>query len=303
MNNPIKWIVLVAALVALSAPSLARGGGGGMRGGGGARGGGSRGSYGGGASRPASSRGSVRNSRPASRPSSRPASRPSSRPAARPSTRPSSTAPRPSSTSARPSATGTRRSTGSPARPTQDFGRSANTGARLAAGAYLGSRMLPNGTGVGNSIQTLPAGSRSLSVGGSTYHYAAGTFYAAGARGYGVVRAPIGAVVARPLPGCTWRYWWGRRWYWYYGGVYYCDHDWEDYDDDDSDEEADQPDEVPPDPLEYEVTEATEGATLPYLPEGATAVDGQNLFVYEGTYYKPVMKDGEVAYQVVPKPE
>jgi hypothetical protein len=151
-------------------------------------------------------------------------------------------------------------------------------------------------------VTQLPANARSITAGDRNYHYAGGVFYAAAAGGYCVTRPPIGCVVPRPLPGGCWRYWWGSRWYWYYGGVYWCDHYW--YDDDDEDDDDDEPEEEP-DPQEFEVVEPTVGATVPYLPEGASAMEvgGVHYFMYEDTWYKPTLVDGEVAYEIVPKPE
>jgi hypothetical protein len=47
--------------------------------------------------------------------------------------------------------------------------------------------------------------------------------------------------------------------------------------------------------------EAPLGAIDPTLPPGATAttVNGQTYFVYNDTYYKPVLVNGATGYQVV----
>ena len=49
------------------------------------------------------------------------------------------------------------------------------------------------------------------------------------------------------------------------------------------------------------VVEPPLGAIVPTLPPGSTAttVNGQTCFVYNNTYYKPVLVNGATGYQVV----
>ena len=51
----------------------------------------------------------------------------------------------------------------------------------------------------------------------------------------------------------------------------------------------------------YVVVEPPLGAIVPTLPPGSTAttVNGQTYFVYNNTYYKPVLVNGATGYQVV----
>ena len=51
----------------------------------------------------------------------------------------------------------------------------------------------------------------------------------------------------------------------------------------------------------YVVVKPPLGAIVPTLPPGATAttVNGQTYFVYNDTYYKPVLVNGATGYQVV----
>jgi hypothetical protein len=52
------------------------------------------------------------------------------------------------------------------------------------------------------------------------------------------------------------------------------------------------------------VVEPPVGVTVPYLPDEADEqrVDGKTYFLYEGTYYRPYVSDGETIYQVVEDP-
>ncbi len=52
----------------------------------------------------------------------------------------------------------------------------------------------------------------------------------------------------------------------------------------------------------YVVVEPPPGAIVPTLPPGSTAatVNGQTYFVYNGTYYRPVLVNGATGYQIVP---
>jgi hypothetical protein len=54
----------------------------------------------------------------------------------------------------------------------------------------------------------------------------------------------------------------------------------------------------------YEVIEPPIGATVPYLPEEASeqSIGGKTYYVYDGTYYKPFVSNGETIYMVVDDP-
>lgn len=87
----------------------------------------------------------------------------------------------------------------------------------------------------------------------------------------------IGAAVTAPPRGYVPVYYGGVN-YAYYGGYYYQ-----------------------PASTGYVVVEPPVGAILPTLPPGSTAttVNGQTYFIYNNTYYKPVLVNGATGYQVV----
>ena len=116
-------------------------------------------------------------------------------------------------------------------------------------------------------------------VGGGSYYYHGGVFFASGPSGYVVVGAPRGAVV-RVLPvGHTVVYVHGIR-YHYYCGTYYT---------------------YVPQQEHYVVVEAPKDAVVVELPDGATSIkiDGKTYFKYDEVLYKPVFVDGEIAYKVI----
>ncbi len=54
----------------------------------------------------------------------------------------------------------------------------------------------------------------------------------------------------------------------------------------------------------YEVVGPPIGATVPYLPDEADeeTVGGTAYMIYEGTYYRPFVSEGETIYMVVENP-
>ena len=54
----------------------------------------------------------------------------------------------------------------------------------------------------------------------------------------------------------------------------------------------------------YQVVEPPAGVTVTYLPDEAEekSIDGKTYLLYEGTYYRPFMSDGETIYQVAETP-
>ena len=104
-----------------------------------------------------------------------------------------------------------------------------------------------------------------------------GVGVAAGAVAGTAAGIAIGAAVAAPTRGYLPVYYGGVN-YAYYGGYYYQ-----------------------PAATGYVVVKPPLGAIVPTLPPGATAttVNGQTYFVYNDTYYKPVLVNGATGYQVV----
>ncbi len=54
----------------------------------------------------------------------------------------------------------------------------------------------------------------------------------------------------------------------------------------------------------YEVVAPPTGATVPYVPDEADekTIGGTTYMVYEGTYYRPFVSEGETIYMVVEDP-
>ena len=104
-----------------------------------------------------------------------------------------------------------------------------------------------------------------------------GAGVAAGAVAGTVAGIAIGAAVTAPPRGYVPVYYGGVN-YAYYGGYYYQ-----------------------PASTGYVVVEPPVGAILPTLPPGSTAttVNGQTYFIYNNTYYRPVLVNGATGYQVV----
>ena len=169
---------------------------------------------------------------------------------------------------------------------------------------------------LGAYYATRPRYSTTVVVTGTTYYYAGGVYYVRSGSGYVVVSAPPGAVV-HAVPASTTVIYVGSTPYYYQGGTYYV--------------ATTQAAPQPPPPTETTVNvnvtveggEATAepemvegedhnfeavappvGATVPYVPEEANeaTVAGKKYFVYDGTYYRPFVSDGETIYMVVEDP-
>lgn len=137
----------------------------------------------------------------------------------------------------------------------------------------------PRGTvRVGRRVTVLPAGHRTVVVGGTNYYYRGGVYYRRGpSGGYVVAVAPVGAVVARRPRGYATVYVEDDPYY-YYNGAYYVETD-----------------------DGYIVVEPPEGVTVAYLPAGSTAVyvNGTKHYAYGGVHYRPYSHEGRVVYRVV----
>ena len=143
--------------------------------------------------------------------------------------------------------------------------------------------------------------------------------------GYVVVSAPPGAIV-HAVPAATTIVYVGATPYYYVGGTYYV--------------ATDAPAPQPPPPSQpaettvnvnvnvqgastgqegaaageepemitedfnFEVISPPQGATVPYLPEEAkeTTIDGKKYYIYDETYYRPFVSEGDIIYMVVEDP-
>ncbi len=171
---------------------------------------------------------------------------------------------------------------------------------------------------MGAYYASLPRTTTTVVVTGTTYYYSSGVYYVNSGTGYVVVAAPPSAVVYA-VPTSTTVVYVGSTPYYYYGGTYYVQ----------TTATAPQPEpaettinvninvqsdaseqvqvsELPmtDDEQNYQVVAPPVGATVPYLPNEATAqtVEGKKYYVFEGAYYRPFVSDGETIYMVVSDP-
>ena len=160
---------------------------------------------------------------------------------------------------------------------------------------------------IGVYYATRPRYSTTIVVTGTSYYYSGGVYYAHSGSGYVVVQAPPTAVVYA-VPTATTIVYVGSAPYYYYGGTYYIatDKPAEQPPPSMSDEpdENDIEQEMTDDEHNYEVVEPPIGATVPYLPDEADeeTIGGMTYMLYEGTYYRPFISEGETIYLVVEDP-
>lgn len=131
---------------------------------------------------------------------------------------------------------------------------------------------------LGFFLGSLAADAIFFSFNNQQYYFDDGCFYLPGNGGYSVVPAPVGAIVSSLPPGyetCTV----GDQTYEYFGGVFYVYTG-----------------------QGYQVVAAPPGAVVSQLPVGAVEqnINGEDVLVYNNTYYQPISQDGQDAYEVVP---
>lgn len=138
---------------------------------------------------------------------------------------------------------------------------------------YWGPRWHP----LGSFLTALAADAIYFSLNNQRYYYDDGCYYVPSNSGYSVVPAPIGAVVSS-LPEGYETTMVGNDYYYYFGGAFYINNG-----------------------QGYEVVPAPFGAVITQLPVGAAeqTINGQNLMVYNNTYYAPISQDGQDSYEVV----
>jgi hypothetical protein len=130
---------------------------------------------------------------------------------------------------------------------------------------------------LGFFLSSLAADAYFFSLGNQGYYYDDGVYYSPYNGGYAVVPAPLGAIVSSLPPGYE-TVMVGDDYYYYYGGVFYIDTG-----------------------QGYQVVQGPIGAVVTQIPDGATEqqINGQDLLVYNNTYYQPISQNGQDAYQVV----
>ncbi len=138
---------------------------------------------------------------------------------------------------------------------------------------YWGPRWHP----VGFFLSSLAADAYFFSLANQQYYYDDGVYYSPYNGGYSVVPAPVGAVVSSLPPGYE-TVMVGNDYYYYYGGAFYINNG-----------------------QGYQVVPAPIGAVVTQIPDGAVEqqINGQDLLVFNNTYYQPISQDGQDAYQVV----
>ena len=138
---------------------------------------------------------------------------------------------------------------------------------------YWGPRWHP----VGFFLSSLAADAYFFSLANQRYYYDDGVYYSPYNGGYSVVAAPIGAVVSSLPPGYE-TVMVGNDYFYYYGGSFYINNG-----------------------QGYQVVAAPYGAVVTEIPDGAAdqQINGQDLLVYNNTYFLPVSDNGQDAYQVV----
>lgn len=115
---------------------------------------------------------------------------------------------------------------------------------------------------------------------GKNYHYYSGIYYKRVGANYVVTKAPIGVrVKVLPKAKYAFRYK-GKRYYYYYGTFYF----------------------KPSGAKEYLTVVPPMGAQIDALPEGynEVVINGEQLYEFEGIYYKPIVNDkNEELFEVV----
>jgi hypothetical protein len=131
---------------------------------------------------------------------------------------------------------------------------------------------------VGFFLSALAANAIRFSIGNQWYYYDDGCYYIPSGGGYSAVLPPVGAVVSY-LPDGYETCQVGDTYYYYFAGVFYVSIR-----------------------AGYQVVQAPIGAIISQLPDGAIDqnINGQDVLVYNNTYYEPISQDGQDAYQVVP---
>ena len=160
---------------------------------------------------------------------------------------------------------------------------------------------------MGVAVLTRPRYSTTVVVSGTRYYYWGGVYYVSSGTKYVVVKPPPTTVVYA-VPTYTTVVYASTTPYYYSDGVYYvatsAPAERPEIPDDVVLEESEENPPMTEDDHNYEVVESPIGATVPYLPDEADEkkIDGKTYLIYEGTYYRPFVSDGETIYQVAEAP-
>jgi hypothetical protein len=126
-------------------------------------------------------------------------------------------------------------------------------------------------------LSSLAGNAIRFSIGNQWYYYDDGCYYLPSNGGYSVVPPPIGAVVGY-LPDGYETTMVGNDTFYYYGGAFYVANG-----------------------QGYQVVAAPPGAVVTQIPVGAIdqTINGEDLLVYNNTYFQPISQNGQDAYEVV----
>ena len=132
----------------------------------------------------------------------------------------------------------------------------------------------------GAYFRDVPHGSVRFYHRGHDFYFREGLFYRPYHAGFQVVAPPFGLRVGI-LPRACLNFYIGRIPYYYYCGTYYIKREGQ-----------------------YEVVAPPVGAVIESLPQGyeTVYVDGQTFYTLDGVQYKPILKDGEMWYEVIKSP-
>lgn len=126
----------------------------------------------------------------------------------------------------------------------------------------------------------VPRGASPIFWGGHNYYFHGGIFYHPYRGGFIIAPPPYGLRLAI-LPRGFYTFYFGGLPYYYYCGTYYVQREGQ-----------------------YEVVAPPIGAVVESLPQGyqQVEIDGQTYYTIDGVQYKPIMKNGEIWYQVIKSP-
>ncbi len=155
-----------------------------------------------------------------------------------------------------------------------------NANAQRRGGERAPSWHYANVPARGAYFRGVPRGATSIYFNKRNFYYHRGIFYHPYRGGYIIAPPPFGLRVAF-LPRGFFAFYVGGLPYYYYCGTYYV-----------------------PRSGQYEVAPPPVGAVIESLPQGyeKVEIEGQTIYTCDGTQYKPVMKDGEIWYEVIKSP-
>ena len=132
----------------------------------------------------------------------------------------------------------------------------------------------------GAFINRLPHASSRINYGGNYFHFNDGLFYRPSRGGFVVAAPPFGLRVGF-LPRGFLSFTLGGLPYYYYCGTYYIHRG-----------------------SEYEVVAPPLGAVVESLPPGydRLTIRGETFYVVDGVQYRPILRNGEIWYEVIKSP-